>query len=515
MTSVATSHTSTKSFSKSKKHAKHRVDGHRELIVKTAGLQLEPSMNTTHPGETLPVLLGDRTRRSRCTPEFLLELAARDTSEHFEEYGKKLKIITGTEAVEFYKQYQGGSSTAEILNVKEDATPNVVFAVAVDDAGRKRADYYTTWAEDKSARDATEAKELKHLHSQFRKTARVLDKEFKRASIYGLAPPVILPEKNVEEPQDSPLKVRPPGIFTTSPEVKVDGKLPSPPVYEILAEATLHSTSDLSSKEMSPTPIEPYENQQTALTSITEVEPNYFPTLTPFSTPAPAEQLLTPEGIKKSNSSIRSSRSKGSNKSSAASSVSVESHRGKHGKVKDIPEFLIVLFEERIDKDTRTWHGLERQVSRSTTRSSSRISGWDGPLARSSSRSFIHPARPDGDESSESEEEWDNAPVIPTIPFFGMARSFSEPHHAAMPFPAPMLPPHFQRYSLAVSLNGSPIGSFANLGAYGPSPRPFPAPASYLHSPYAPPFVSRYQSPLAVPARSMSRASNQPSFRQS
>ncbi|KAG6815824.1 hypothetical protein H0H87_010968 [Tephrocybe sp. NHM501043] len=542
MTSVATSQTSTRS-NKSTRYGKHRTEGRsgsiEKLAVKTAGLQLEPSMKTASPrpevpGETLPVLLGHRTRRSRCTPEFLLEMAARDPSEIFEDYGKKLKIITGPDAISFYKQFQRGSSAVEILDVKEGPTPYVVFAVAtIDDTGRKRADYYTTWAETDSARDNAEAKRLKHLHSQFRKTARVLDTEFKRASIYGLAASIHAENHIEEEPEKSPnVKGLPPSILIPPPQLKDDGKAPPSATGSVMSLPYLDFVRNVPNTHRIPlrvtnpdarlsiistlppaSPTTPVKPKQSHLASITEVEPIYIPTPTPFSTPAPAERLLIPETIKKSNSSIRSSRSKESNKSSAASTTSVESHRGKH-KNKEIPEFLMILLDERIEKDTRTWHGLERQVSRSTTRTSSRISGWDGPLARETGRSFIHPARPDGDESSEEEDDWETGPVIPTIPFFnGISRSFSEPHHHASFHP---LPSHLQRYGFPASLGSSPIGSFANLG-YGPSPLlPNAPPMIYPHSPHAPKtYASPYHSPTAPLMRTMSRSSYQPPFQQS
>ncbi|KAG6917388.1 hypothetical protein DXG01_002767 [Tephrocybe rancida] len=533
MTSVATSHTSRRSR-KSSKHGKPRSesryapDAFEKLAVKTAGIQLEPSMKTASPrpeapSETLPVMLGRRTRRSRCTPEFLFDMSARDPSEIYEEYGKKLRIITGPEAVAFYKKFLGGKTAAEILALREGTAtgeaspPLVVFAVAVADrTGRKHADYYTTWPGNESARDATEAKRLKHLHSQFRKAARVLDSEYKRTRVYGVTSPLV-PEKELQDLQDSDPseKTRPASLLAPPPELKIDELLPPPPVSATDSVMSLPYLDFIrnvpNAHRTSPTtPTKATATHQNALSSITEADPIYFPTPTPFPTPAPAEKYLSPEDVHRSNDSIRSSRSKGSNKSSAASTVSMDSHRDKH-KIKDIPEFLIVLLDERIDKDTRTWHGLERQVSKATARSSgSRVSLWDGPLARETGRSYLHRVRPDDwEEESSEEEEWDNSPVIPPIPpFFGMARSISEPHHLP-----PMIPP-FPRFRPPASLGASPIGSFANLG-HGPSPLPVPPPSLYPPSPYAPVYVSPYHSPAAPPMRSMSRSSYQQPFPQS
>ncbi|KAG6901541.1 hypothetical protein C0995_010691 [Termitomyces sp. Mi166 len=574
MTSVALSHTSTRS--KSRKHNRispeerpRNPDAIEKLAVKTGGLHLEPGMKTRPPrpevpAETLPVMLGDRTRRSRCSPEFLLEMSARDPSEFFEQHGKKVKIITGPEAATFYKNFLGGRTPAEILaetqGVAEAVAQScVVFAVAVEDAGRRYIDYYMTWPRTEvcpasfidntvltytlqSARDAAEAKQLKHFHSQFRKTARALDSEFKRASIYGVAKSII-PENQMDKLQEPsiaqepitakghppsiapPSIVPPPSIAPPPPEMKVDGKRPplsatdsvmSLPYLDFIRNVpsghriplrVTNPDNRLSTISPSPiaSPVTPTKaTQQTMNTYTAENKPNF-----------PAEKLLTPEGVTRSNSSIRSSRSKDSAGSSAASTVSKESHREKH-KIKEMPEFIMVLLDGRIEKEARTWHGLERQNSRSTPRSTSRVSLWDGPLAREpGGRPFAYSLRRDGEESSEEEEDFDNSPVIPPPPyFFGVSRSISETRYLA-----PAMPPAVQGYrlpsSLSGSLSGSPIGSFANLAYNGPSPLPPPAPVLYPPSPYVPvTYASPYHSPAVPPMQPLSRSTYPPPFQQ-
>ncbi|KAG6819471.1 hypothetical protein H0H93_011511 [Arthromyces matolae] len=551
MTSVAPSYTPTKS-KRSTRHGKHTERRHappnalEKLVVKTAGLHLEPGRKTGSPrpevpAETLPVMLGNRTRRSRCTPEFLLEISSRDPQELYEEHGKKLKIITGSEAIIFYKKFLGGNSTAEILGATDgvlasEVPPNVVFAVATGDSagGRKHADYYAAWPRTESARDTVQAKRLKRLHSQFRKLARVLDNEFKRASVYGIAAPVLAqvledllptqaaptPEHEAPKPPPSPqLSILPP-----PPELKIDGKSPVSATDSVMSLPYLDFVRNVPNAHRIPLRVTNPDNRLSVLSSVsptTSAKPSQqvpvnnplvtqdttkYPTPTPFSTPAPAEKLLIPEVVLKSNSSIRSSRSKDSAKSSVASTVSKESHRGKN-KAKEIPQFLMVLLDERIDKETRTWHGLERQMSRSSTKSASRVSLWDGPLARDTGRLLAYPPHPDEEESSDDDDdEWDNSPVIPPPPLF--ARSISEPRQ----FP-PLIPPPLPGFRPPVSLSGSPIGSFTNL-SYGPTGLP-PGQMTYPSSAYAPSaYMSPFHSPGAPLIRTLSRNGYPPSFQQ-
>jgi hypothetical protein len=59
------------------------------------------------PADTLQLVIGNKGRRSRCAPEFLHEVA---TAKHvqfdlLENLGRKINIITGKEAVGFYKRF--------------------------------------------------------------------------------------------------------------------------------------------------------------------------------------------------------------------------------------------------------------------------------------------------------------------------------------------------------------------------------------------------------------------------
>jgi hypothetical protein len=57
------------------------------------------------PADTLKVIVGEKARRSRCGPEFLEEVAKGGSFDVFEDLGRKFKIITGAEAIVFYKKF--------------------------------------------------------------------------------------------------------------------------------------------------------------------------------------------------------------------------------------------------------------------------------------------------------------------------------------------------------------------------------------------------------------------------
>lgn len=57
------------------------------------------------PADTLKVIVGEKARRSRCGPEFLEEVAKGGSLDVFEAMGRKFKIVTGPEAIGFYKKF--------------------------------------------------------------------------------------------------------------------------------------------------------------------------------------------------------------------------------------------------------------------------------------------------------------------------------------------------------------------------------------------------------------------------
>ncbi|KAF5385362.1 hypothetical protein D9615_001010 [Tricholomella constricta] len=584
MPSVAASHTSTRSR-KSSKHAKSRHEPQEErpnttdvvekLFIKTVDLQDEPCVKTgsprpEFPAETLAFMMGGASRRSRCPPEFLQTVAQRNLSDTFDDLGKKFTIVTATEAATFYKKFLGGKSAVEVLATKEnaaagkEATPSVVFAVTVvSNAGRRYVDYYTTWRSKMSAKDLTERR-LKFLDSQFRKAARALDNEFKRAAIYGGPASVagsIKPSKmELEEPSAS--KSRPSSILVPPPKLKLDAPAISPsspkqpPLYNPIFSAersyqnlTFLLLVQLSYGQRHVPPIPQHDQKcasrpssspeshksgqalndilirclvipsnaviqesssmnnaqptsETVLPPIVEVEVEAEAEAKPVPapTPRPAPQHLTPEVVRTSQHSIRSSHSKESTKSSAGSTASAESRRSKH-KDKEIPEFLIVLLDDRIDQDTRTWHGLEREVSRTSSRTTpSRVSLWDGPLARDNGITYSTPATRFSAQKGEdsSEEEWENSPVIPTLPDpYRMTRSLSERSYR------PVIPgAAHHRTGAGTPSPMVPMVALSDITR--PSVYPYPP------SPYVPAYTSPYQSPIIPGLRPLSRSTYPP-----
>jgi len=101
-----------------------------------------------HALEALQLVAGNRVRHARCAPEFLEEVAGA----HFKKFtSKKFKIISGSEARSFFKNYilehnQNASrnNNDNLTNHQAILSP-IVFAVTVWEAGSKCVDYYMTW----------------------------------------------------------------------------------------------------------------------------------------------------------------------------------------------------------------------------------------------------------------------------------------------------------------------------------------------------------------------------------
>lgn len=85
------------------------------LVTATDVIEREPSLKTPSPTERpsdmLSIMLGDdlKVRRSKCVAEFLEEVGKGGSSEAepFRELGRKFEIVTGTDAVAFYKKFVG------------------------------------------------------------------------------------------------------------------------------------------------------------------------------------------------------------------------------------------------------------------------------------------------------------------------------------------------------------------------------------------------------------------------
>ncbi|KAG5642555.1 hypothetical protein DXG03_002568 [Asterophora parasitica] len=553
---------------KSSRHAKSRKESSEtkpdkleKLVVKTVDLPKDPYLKTgsprpEYPGETLAVVVGESSRRSRCTPEFLQLASKRNLNDTFEDLGKKFTIVTGSEAVTFYKSFLGGKSAAEIVATKENTTadgeepPSVVFGVAVTDARRRHVDYYTTWRSRTCAKDLT-GRRLKYLDSQFRKAARALDNEAKATAAQRL--PLFVAastrsEKN--EPDEPTTKSRPTSIIAPPPQLKLDAI--RPPLYDPISKIKLFQVLTLSSSSATDSVVSlPYldmvrnvplthriplrvtnpdrlsliSSSDAAASPTTEVQSPPATALAPIAesdevidtaapTPRPTNSFLGPNDAMTRRNSIRSSHSK---ESSAASTISGGSHRSKK-RDWEMPTFLIILLDDMIEQDTRTWHGLERQLSTNTPSNSARVSLWDGPLARdngikystprSSRRSSRRSSPQQEEQESFSEDEESKHHIIPAVipSAFQMTRSVSQRSFR------PFIPPGaFASQTAGMAPTPTPmmvpmvaLSSSSRHSAYGPI-GPIPHVSPYPISPYVPLYPSPYSSPVIPDIRPLSR----------
>lgn len=141
---------------------------------------------------------------------------------------------------------------------------------------------------------------------------------------------------------------------------------------------------------------------------------------------------------------------------------------------------------------TPTNHRLERQSSRSSARSTpTRISPWDGPLARANGITYRSPpqrvAATKAEEDSSSEEEWENSPVIPFKPYTTALGPLP-------PYQSPIVPATMQ-YTPSPMVS---IASLAHQSPYGNNP--------YANSPYIPAYAtSIHGTPNTPMSRPLSR----------
>lgn len=523
------------------------------------------------PADRLSVVLADdlRVRRSRCGADFLEELVQGGpgtVDALCREIGKRFRVVSGMEAIKIYKTFVDNET--QIDEEKEKAeVQHLVFAVSVRDAGRKLMDYYLTW---KGKTKANTVKERRHdfLDSEFRKVARSIDKEFRRASIYGSSvassvgnpdSKTSLKEAESEAPSPTSEEVKPASrpasvsvaVATTSVElpnesplsatdsvlslpylnmirnVPVGNRLPlritNPDRLSMLSNSTA-SNKDLELK----IPQKPVTTLSTVKENEDENQSTHMAENTSISL-MDAVPSVSPDNDAVSTASPRSARTKDSNRLPTLSSPSENKNKGRNSNRDSVgSEFVIVLLDEKLmdektEKSPRTWHGLERQFSRKSSISTPRrVSPWDGPLARDNGITYrtrpVIPSPENGDSSS-SEEEWENAPVIPlqALVMTSLAPSsistpkapFSEPSSPVhvrykATYPTPMLPTS-PPYALGVaspsiSLAGSAVLPYTHA-AY---PRIAPRPPTYLGTPYNTAYaasvasVASYHSPVPV-----------------
>jgi len=161
---------------------------------------------------------------------------------------------------------------------------------------------------------------------------------------------------------------------------------------------------------------------------------------------------------------------------------------------------------------------VERQNSRSSAHSTRRVSPWDGPLARDNGITYrtgpVKPSPGRGDEEYSSEEEWENAPVIPVHAFVrngfnASSISTSASSEASTPHQVPIRLQHTPPPPAPPVIPGAPaqyaLGMMTPVVA--PGALPYGYPQRYLRSVYSTPYQSPVM-PSGVPIlRPLSRAS--------
>ncbi|PFH46396.1 hypothetical protein AMATHDRAFT_69969 [Amanita thiersii Skay4041] len=183
------------------------------------------------------------TRRAKCPPEFLEEIAGGGVLEGFRTRAKcKFRIVAGTEAEEIFEKFVG---KLEATHVEEGSGVNkspvheprllnnpVVFAIRITDAGRKVVDYYMTWRGKIPRIQDHKDRRLSFLDDEFRRVARSLDKYYKQASTAGSAGSSrsqrssLIVEPSSKAPSSPKTRKSPPSPISVPPPVQ---QQPEPP----------------------------------------------------------------------------------------------------------------------------------------------------------------------------------------------------------------------------------------------------------------------------------------------
>ncbi|KAF8956070.1 hypothetical protein BDZ97DRAFT_1925850 [Flammula alnicola] len=508
--------------------------------------------------DALQLVAGNRVRHARCAPEFLEEIATKGVQDSLRKAtSKKFKVIAGSEARTYFKNYIGQYNKRESKALRndndkittKDMPVPIVFAVTVWEAGNKCVDYHMTWRGNAKARESKDfERKVSHFDSEFRRLARVLDKEYKRISSLrtyrNLSQTHRKPEKKTRSSPPSHKSRPPPGIMVSTPEEpsakpenQINPSLPEPPVSaadSVMSLPMLNMVRGVPFSHRVPLRV-------TNPDRISEINiiPGQVPETLPASQPitetghtASNNTLSIPvisksskhDDVKKSSASIRSSdtRSSKSSRSSRSSSRSENlssrnpspgdrdkadesTRRGdKHSsREEDSPEFLIVLLGDTLDIDVHSWHGLERQTSiRSVP--ADRHSPWIGPLAcpeNPTDRQYT-PTRTPNDSDSEASEadpdHWKNIPVIPMKPLMeamGLIPNISY-------YSPPVVPGGLQYHT-----------SISNAGSPAPNQSPYLYSSPRLDSsPFVPPWLPQLQILPNATSRPPSRAYSSASY---
>jgi len=498
-----------------------------------------------HALEALRLVAGNRVRHARCAPEFLEDIATKGADGLKKIFPTQLKIIGGSEAKSFFRHYLSEHNRSRTLDDKitNEPTPSpIVFAVTVWEANVRSVDYYMTWRGDKRApRGKDVERRIEFLDAEFRRVAKKLDDEYKRISslrTHGNLSP--LRNKFDTKPGSSPSsrKARPPGLAVsddtdgTSVEPLIPA-LPEPPASAADSVMSLPLLNMIRGVPFSHrVPLRVANPDRLSLISEIDIVPvlesaerlpaSKLATLEPHHThnenhasPSPPavsnshrlSKHVNTDDVKKSSASIRSSDTKSSKSSRSSRSSSHLEHKGRRSssleklslKDQEVPEFVIYFLGDKLDRDTTSWHGLERQAS-IRSMPPDRHSPWIGPLAPADSvnfrHSFAHSVNESDSEESDGESHWRNSPVIPLKPFLESIG----------------LAPQFYRSPPVV-----PGGKYISIGSVG---SPMPSQSPYLYSsprleasPYLPAWLPPMQIPSNAPSsRPPSRAFSSASY---
>ncbi|KAJ3504797.1 hypothetical protein NLJ89_g7750 [Agrocybe chaxingu] len=545
MSPAGSSHTSPRSSQRENRPLERREeveDDKQSAISQASGIP-----RTEQTLDALRLVTGKRVRHARCAPEFLEEIAVRDTHIYLKKAAsKKFKVLINSEARSFYTTYINNYSKTEANSVRNDndnvtnAMPSpIVFAVTVYEGEFKCVDYYMTWRGQPKARQGKEhERQVEILDSGFRRLARALDDDYRRISSLrkhdNLSP--LHPKFDRQSRSTAPpTKSRPSGIALSAAEEepqKVDELTPALPEPPVSATDSVMSLPLLNMVRGVPlshrVPLRVTNPDRLSVISdidVTAIEPEKLAkamavTFEQASNAVPAIRRVpdqyTNERLKRSSASVRSSDTQSSKSSRSSRSSSRSKNRsGRHSSLggrrdssrqpedrpspdEELPEFLIVFLGDKLDRDTNSWHGLERQTSvRSLP--PDRHSPWMGPLARADSIGYRHSPTDTPQDSKDSENDRQGAP--PVIPMKPMMEAMG------------LIQTQYYRSPPVV-----PGGKYISIGSIGSpqsnqSPYLYSSPRMDASSPYVAPWMGQMPLPPSAPSsRPPSRAYSAASF---
>ncbi|KAF7436177.1 hypothetical protein PC9H_003003 [Pleurotus ostreatus] len=369
----------------------------------------------------------EQVRRSTYGPEFLKQLAEKGLSDDTTDAtgGGKFKLVTGSEAMSILENYveekkERASSRDENKHNHADTvkTPQqqpIVFAFTASDGARKVVDYYMTW-KGKTGTRQLKGPERKSgfLDEEFNRVTETLDKEYKRLSVLSMEPPNLLPQQTSQLPPVTPQALEVvnelPTVESASPAKHIPPPINPPKPSDTVEPARLSASSVVSLPLLNMIRGVPLGNRLPLY--VTNPDPASSTTSSVRGSivdaggqgkdlsEAVTEALTRPKTpVSRSPSepsSEDSSKTEKSEKSSRKHRASPTNKSPTAPKDDKSSEILIVLVDEKSD---HTWHGLERKLTRKSTKSSTRTasgerySPWLGPLVAANKVTYRRPSR--------------------------------------------------------------------------------------------------------------------------